>query len=78
MIGTHHLFQRLHRIQHGRRDIAIHLNQCNRLTASFLTAQMEGRNIQTQFAEQIARRPDKARLIIIADIEQILRKIAFH
>ena len=34
--------QRLHRIQHGWRDIAIHLNQRNRLT-SLLTAQMEGR-----------------------------------
>ena len=74
-VCTHHLIQRANFRQHGFGQAAINLDKGNRLAASFTPPKMESRNIDPMLATKAAKIANKARLVIIAKLKKMWRKI---
>src|SRR5882724_11004645 len=68
-LGLFDLRQRLHLGEHVRRHRAVDLDQSNGVTARFVAAEMEGRDVDPGIAKQAREVADEARLVLIGDVD---------
>ena len=74
-IGAYDLIQPADFRQHGFGQAAINLDKGNRLTACVPSPKMKGRNSDSMPTAKAAKITNKARLVIIAKIKKMWRKI---
>src|SRR4030095_3171224 len=70
--GLLDLRQLLHPVQHGGRDFAVDLDQRNGVAALLDAAEMESRDVELGIAEQAGKGADKARLVLVGDVDHRL------